>query len=161
MRAKSRSERIMRGWFKRSSCVGCLFCRRYTRYIESSALLASEVSHWQIKFEAWGDIWRIRKCISAWLKLSEYSKSLVARKNSWRGRGKQLVKIYEEFALCCVVWARKIGQQMGRLLRASWRAPDWYVGQGVFNAVVVSSGLSGLSTAAGRIVVSSTTEVAG
>lgn len=39
---------------------------------------------------------------------------------------------------------------MGKYYEQVGEAPDWYVGQGAFNAVTFSSELSGLSTAAGH-----------
>ena len=66
--------------------------------------------------------------------------------------GKQLVKLYERVLPYAVLFGQEKNwsKQMGKYYEQVGEAPDWYVGQGAFNAVAFSSGLSGLSTAAGH-----------
>ena len=65
---------------------------------------------------------------------------------------KQLVKLYERVLPYAVLFGQEKNwsKQMGKYYEQVGEAPDWYVGQGAFNAVASSSGLGGLSTAAGH-----------
>lgn len=62
--------------------------------------------------------------------------------------GAQLIKLYERVLPYAVLFGqeKQWNQQMGKYYEMNNMQPDWYVGQGVFNAVVFSTAMSNFSS---------------
>ena len=63
---------------------------------------------------------------------------------------KQLVKLYERVLPYAVLFGqeKEWSAQLGKYYEQVGEQPDWYSGQGVFNAAVFSAGMSNLSSTA-------------
>ena len=66
---------------------------------------------------------------------------------------KQLVKLYERVLPYAVLFGseKEWTKQLGRYYEQVGSNPDWYYGQGVFNAAAFASGMSGLSSVASSV----------
>ena len=65
------------------------------------------------------------------------------------GDGKALVKLYERVLPYAVLFGieKDWAKEMAPLYEAAGGSPDWYAGNGAFNAVVFANAMSGFSTA--------------
>ena len=149
-------KRIMRGWFKRVLVLAILFLSPMLLVI--SIILAFASRGWSLTDDGLS-LRRYLKGLKMYIGVAEAERLNILQSPEGAEKvvvdvndGKQLVKLYERVLPYAVLFGQEKNwsKQMGKYYEQVGEAPDWYVGQGAFNAVAFSSGLSGLSTAAGH-----------
>ena len=149
-------KRIMRGWFKRVFVLAILFLS--PMLLVMSIVLAFASRGWSLTDDGLS-LRRYLKGLKMYIGVAEVERLNILQSPEGAEKivvdvndGKQLVKLYERVLPYAVLFGQEKNwsKQMGKYYEQVGEAPDWYVGQGVFNAVAFSSGLSGLSTAAGH-----------
>ena len=149
-------KRIMRGWFKRVLVLAVLLLS--PMLLVMSIILAFASRGWSLTDDGLS-LRRYLKGLKMYISVAEAERLNILQSPEGAEKvvvdvndGKQLVKLYERVLPYAVLFGQEKNwsKQMGKYYEQVGEAPDWYVGQGVFNAVAFSSGLSGLSTAAGH-----------
>ena len=149
-------KRIMRGWFKRVLVLAVLFLS--PMLLVMSIILAFASRGWSLTDKGLS-LRRYLKGLKMYIGVAEAERLNILQSPEGAEKvvvdvndGKQLVKLYERVLPYAVLFGQEKNwsKQMGKYYEQVGEAPDWYVGQGAFNAVAFSSGLSGLSTAAGH-----------
>ena len=149
-------KRIMRGWFKRVLVLAVLFLSPMLLVI--SIILAFASRGWSLTDDGLS-LRRYLKGLKMYIGVAEAERLNILQSPEGTEKvvvdvndGKQLVKLYERVLPYAVLFGQEKNwsKQMGKYYEQVGEAPDWYVGQGAFNAVTFSSELSGLSTAAGH-----------
>ncbi len=149
-------KRIMRGWFKRVLVLAVLLLSPMLLVVSIMLVLASR--GWSLTDKGLS-LRRYLKGLKMYISVAEAERLNILQSPEGAEKvvvdvndGKQLVKLYERVLPYAVLFGQEKNwsKQMGKYYEQVGEAPDWYVGQGVFNAVAFSSGLSGLSTAAGH-----------
>ncbi len=153
---RTRDDRIMRGWFKRVLVLAVLFLS--PMFLVMSIMLAFASRGWSLTDKGLS-LRRYLKGLKMYIGVAEVERLNILQSPEGAEKvvvdvndGKQLVKLYERVLPYAVLFGQEKNwsKQMGKYYEQVGEAPDWYVGQGAFNAVAFSSGLSGLSTAAGH-----------
>ena len=149
-------KRIMRGWFKRVLVLAVLFLS--PMLLVMSIILAFASRGWSLTDDGLS-LRRYLEGLKMYIGVAEAERLNILQSPEGAEKiivdvndGKQLVKLYERVLPYAVLFGQEKNwsKQMGKYYEQVGEAPDWYVGQGMFNAVAFSSGLSGLSTAAGH-----------
>lgn len=149
-------KRIMRGWFKRVLVLAVLFLS--PMFLVMSIILAFASRGWSLTDDGLS-LRRYLEGLKMYIGVAEAERLNILQSPEGAEKvvvdvndEKQLVKLYERVLPYAVLFGQEKNwsKQMGKYYEQVGEAPDWYVGQGVFNAVAFSSGLSGLSTAAGH-----------
>ena len=149
-------KRIMRGWFKRVLVLAVLLLS--PMFLVMSIMLVLASRGWSLTDKGLS-LRRYLKGLKMYIGVAEAERLNILQSPEGAEKvvvdvndGKQLVKLYERVLPYAVLFGQEKNwsKQMGKYYEQVGEAPDWYVGQGVFNAVAFSSGLSGLSTAAGH-----------
>ena len=149
-------KRIMRGWFKRVLVLAVLFLS--PMFLVMSIILAFASRGWSLTDDGLS-LRRYLEGLKIYIGVAEAERLNILQSPEGAEKivvdvndRKQLVKLYERVLPYAVLFGQEKNwsKQMGKYYEQVGEAPDWYVGQGVFNAVAFSSGLSGLSTAAGH-----------
>ena len=149
-------KRIMRGWFKRVLVLAILFLS--PMFLVMSIMLVLASRGWSLTDKGLR-LRRYLKGLKMYIGVAEAERLNILQSPEGAEKvvvdvndGKQLVKLYERVLPYAVLFGQEKNwsKQMGKYYEQFGEAPDWYVGQGAFNAVAFSSGLSGLSTAAGH-----------
>ena len=149
-------KRIMRGWFKRVLVLAVLFLSPMLLVMSIMLVFASR--GWSLTDDGLS-LRRYLEGLKMYIGVAEVERLNILQSPEGAEKvvvdvndGKQLVKLYERVLPYAVLFGQEKNwsKQMGKYYEQVGEAPDWYVGQGVFNAVAFSSGLSGLSTAAGH-----------
>ena len=149
-------KRIMRGWFKRVIVLAVLLLS--PMLLVMSIILAFASRGWSLTDDGLS-LRRYLKGLKMYISVAEAERLNILQSPEGAEKvvvdvndGKQLVKLYERVLPYAVLFGQEKNwsKQMGKYYEQFGEAPDWYVGQGMFNAVAFSSGLSGLSTAAGH-----------
>ena len=149
-------KRIMRGWFKRVLVLAVLFLSPMLLVMSIMIVFASR--GWALTDKGLS-LRRYLKGLKMYIGVAEVERLNILQSPEGAEKvvvdvndGKQLVKLYERVLPYAVLFGQEKNwsKQMGKYYEQVGEAPDWYVGQGTFNAVAFSSGLSGLSTAAGH-----------
>ena len=149
-------KRIMRGWFKRVLVLAVLFLSPMLLVMSIMLVFASR--GWSLTDDGLS-LRRYLEGLKMYIGVAEVERLNILQSPDGAEKvvvdvndGKQLVKLYERVLPYAVLFGQEKNwsKQMGKYYEQVGEAPDWYVGQGVFNAVAFSSGLSGLSTAAGH-----------
>lgn len=149
-------KRIMRGWFKRVLVLAVLFLSPMLLVISIMLVFASR--GWALTDKGLS-LRRYLEGLKMYIGVAEAERLNILQSPEGAEKiivdvndGKQLVKLYERVLPYAVLFGQEKNwsKQMGKYYEQVGEAPDWYVGQGMFNAVAFSSGLSGLSTAAGH-----------
>ena len=149
-------KRIMRGWFKRVLVLAVLFLS--PMLLVMSIILAFASRGWSLTDKGLS-LRRYLKGLKMYISVAEAERLNILQSPEGAEKvvvdvndGKQLVKLYERVLPYAVLFGQEKNwsKQMGKYYEQVGEAPDWYVGQGAFNAVAFSSGISGLSTAAGH-----------
>lgn len=149
-------KRIMRGWFKRVLVLAVLLLSPMLLVVSIMLVLASR--GWSLTDDGLS-LRRYLEGLKMYIGVAEAERLNILQSPEGTEKvvvdvndGKHLVKLYERVLPYAVLFGQEKNwsKQMGKYYEQVGEAPDWYVGQGVFNAVAFSSGLSGLSTAAGH-----------
>ena len=149
-------KRIMRGWFKRVLVLAVLFLS--PMLLVMSIMLAFASRGWSLTDDGLS-LRRYLEGLKMYIGVAEAERLNILQSPEGTEKvvvdvndGKQLVKLYERVLPYAVLFGQEKNwsKQMGKYYEQVGEAPDWYVGQGAFNAVAFSSGLNGLSTAAGH-----------
>ena len=149
-------KRIMRGWFKRVLVLAVLFLSPMLLVMSIMLVFASR--GWSLTDDGLS-LRRYLEGLKMYIGVAEVERLNILQSPEGAEKivvdvndGKQLVKLYERVLPYAVLFGQEKNwsKQMGKYYEQVGEAPDWYVGQGVFNAVAFSSGLNGLSTAAGH-----------
>ena len=149
-------QRIMRGWLKRVIVLAVLLLS--PMFLVMSIILAFASRGWSLTDKGLS-LRRYLKGLKMYIGVAEAERLNILQSPEGAEKivvdvndGKQLVKLYERVLPYAVLFGQEKNwsKQMGKYYEQVGEAPDWYVGQGAFNAVAFSSGLSGLSTAAGH-----------
>ena len=149
-------KRIMRGWFKRVLVLAVLFLS--PMLLVMSIILAFASRGWSLTDDGLS-LRRYLEGLKMYIGVAEAERLNILQSPEGAEKivvdvndRKQLVKLYERVLPYAVLFGQEKNwsKQMGKYYEQVGEAPDWYVGQGMFNAVAFSSGLSGLSTAAGH-----------
>ena len=149
-------KRIMRGWFRRVLVLAVLLLS--PMLLVMSIVLAFASRGWSLTDDGLS-LRRYLEGLKMYIGVAEAERLNILQSPEGAEKvvvdvndGKQLVKLYERVLPYAVLFGQEKNwsKQMGKYYEQVGEAPDWYVGQGVFNAVAFSSGLSGLSTAAGH-----------
>lgn len=149
-------KRIMRGWFKRVLVLAVLLLS--PMLLVMSIILAFASRGWSLTDDGLS-LRRYLEGLKMYIGVAEAERLNILQSPEGAEKiivdvndGKQLVKLYERVLPYAVLFGQEKNwsKQMGKYYEQVGEAPDWYVGQGMFNAVAFSSGLSGLSTAAGH-----------
>ena len=149
-------QRIIRGWFKRVLVLAILFLS--PMFLVMSIILAFASRGWSLTDDGLS-LRRYLEGLKMYIGVAEAERLNILQSPEGAEKivvdvndRKQLVKLYERVLPYAVLFGQEKNwsKQMGKYYEQVGEAPDWYVGQGVFNAVAFSSGLSGLSTAAGH-----------
>lgn len=149
-------KRIMRGWFKRVLVLAVLFLS--PMLLVMSIILAFASRGWSLTDDGLS-LRRYLEGLKMYIGVAEAERLNILQSPEGAEKvvvdvndEKQLVKLYERVLPYAVLFGQEKNwsKQMGKYYEQVGEAPDWYVGQGVFNAVAFSSGLNGLSTAAGH-----------
>jgi len=149
-------QRIMRGWFKRVLVLAVLLLS--PMFLVMSIVLAFASRGWSLTDDGLS-LRRYLEGLKMYIGVAEAERLNILQSPEGAEKivvdvndRKQLVKLYERVLPYAVLFGQEKNwsKQMGKYYEQVGEAPDWYVGQGVFNAVAFSSGLSGLSTAAGH-----------
>ena len=149
-------KRIMRGWFKRVLVLAVLFLS--PMFLVMSIMLVLASRGWSLTDDGLS-LRRYLEGLKMYIGVAEAERLNILQSPEGTEKvvvdvndGKQLVKLYERVLPYAVLFGQEKNwsKQMGKYYEQVGEAPDWYVGQGVFNAVAFSSGLSGLSTTAGH-----------
>ena len=149
-------QRIMRGWFKRVLVLTVLFLS--PMFLVMSIMLVFASRGWSLTDKGL-NLRRYLEGLKMYIGVAEAERLNILQSPEGAEKvvvdvndGKQLVKLYERVLPYAVLFGQEKNwsKQMGKYYEQVGEAPDWYVGQGMFNAVAFSSGLSGLSTAAGH-----------
>ena len=149
-------KRIMRGWFKRVLVLAVLLLS--PMLLVMSIVLAFASRGWSLTDDGLS-LRRYLEGLKMYIGVAEVERLNILQSPEGAEKvvvdvndGKQLVKLYERVLPYAVLFGQEKNwsKQMGKYYEQVGEAPDWYVGQGMFNAVAFSSGLSGLSTAAGH-----------
>ena len=149
-------KRIMRGWFKRVLVLAVLFLS--PMLLVMSIILAFASRGWSLTDNGLS-LRRYLEGLKMYIGVAEAERLNILQSPEGAEKvvvdvndEKQLVKLYERVLPYAVLFGQEKNwsKQMGKYYEQVGEAPDWYVGQGMFNAVAFSSGLSGLSTAAGH-----------
>ena len=149
-------KRIMRGWFKRVLVLAVLFLS--PMFLVMSIMLVLASRGWSLT-DYGLSLRRYLEGLKMYIGVAEAERLSILQSPEGAEKvvvdvndGKQLVKLYERVLPYAVLFGQEKNwsKQIGKYYEQVGEAPDWYVGQGVFNAVAFSSGLSGLSTAAGH-----------
>ena len=149
-------KRIMKGWFKRVLVLAVLLLS--PMLLVMSIVLAFASRGWSLTDKGLR-LRRYLKGLKMYIGVAEAERLNILQSPEGAEKvvvdvndGKQLVKLYERVLPYAVLFGQEKNwsKQMGKYYEQVGEAPDWYVGQGAFNAVAFSSGLSGLSTAAGH-----------
>ena len=149
-------KRIMRGWFKRVLVLAVLLLSPMLLVMSIMLVLASR--GWSLTDDGLS-LRRYLEGLKMYIGVAEAERLNILQSPEGTEKvvvdvndGKQLVKLYERVLPYAVLFGQEKNwsKQMGKYYEQVGEAPDWYVGQGTFNAVAFSSGLSGLSTAAGH-----------
>ena len=149
-------KRIMRGWFKRVLVLAVLLLSPMLLVMSIMLVLASR--GWSLTDKGLS-LRRYLKGLKMYIGVAEAERLNILQSPEGTEKvvvdvndGKQLVKLYERVLPYAVLFGQEKNwsKQMGKYYEQVGEAPDWYVGRGAFNAVAFSSGLSGLSTAAGH-----------
>lgn len=148
--------RIMRGWFKRVLVLAVLLLS--PMFLVMSIMLVLASRGWPLTDKGLS-LRRYLEGLKMYIGVAEAERLNILQSPEGAEKvvvdvndGKQLVKLYERVLPYAVLFGQEKNwsKQMGKYYEQVGEAPDWYVGQGVFNAVAFSSGLSGLSTTAGH-----------
>ena len=149
-------QRIMRGWFKRVLVLAVLLLS--PMFLVMSIVLAFASRGWSLTDDGLS-LRRYLEGLKMYIGVAEVERLNILQSPEGAEKivvdvndGKQLVKLYERVLPYAVLFGQEKNwsKQMGKYYEQVGEAPDWYVGRGAFNAVAFSSGLSGLSTAAGH-----------
>ena len=149
-------KRIMRGWFKRVLVLAVLFLS--PMFLVMSIMLVLASRGWSLTDDGLS-LRRYLEGLKMYIGVAEAERLNILQSPEGTEKvvvdvndGKQLVKLYERVLPYAVLFGQEKNwsKQMGKYYEQVGEAPDWYVGQGAFNAVAFSSGLNGLSTAAGH-----------
>ncbi len=149
-------QRIMRGWLKRVIVLAVLLLS--PMFLVMSIILAFASRGWSLTDKGLS-LRRYLKGLKMYIGVAEAERLNILQSPEGAEKivvdvndGKQLVKLYERVLPYAVLFGQEKNwsKQMGKYYEQVGEAPDWYVGQGAFNAVAFSSGLNGLSTAAGH-----------
>ena len=149
-------KRIMRGWFKRVLVLAVLFLSPMLLVMSIMLVLASR--GWSLTDDGLS-LRRYLEGLKMYIGVAEVERLNILQSPEGAEKvvvdvndEKQLVKLYERVLPYAVLFGQEKNwsKQMGKYYEQVGEAPDWYVGQGAFNAVAFSSGLGGLSTAAGH-----------
>ena len=149
-------KRIMRGWFKRVLVLAVLLLS--PMLLVMSIVLAFASRGWSLTDDGLS-LRRYLEGLKMYIGVAEVERLNILQSPEGAEKvvvdvndGKQLVKLYERVLPYAVLFGQEKNwsKQMGKYYEQVGEAPDWYVGQGAFNAVAFSSGLSSLSTAAGH-----------
>ena len=149
-------KRIMRGWFKRVLVLAILFLS--PMFLVMSIMLVFASRGWSLTDDGLS-LRRYLKGLKMYIGVAEAERLNILQSPEGAEKvvvdvndEKQLVKLYERVLPYAVLFGQEKNwsKQMGKYYEQVGEAPDWYVGQGAFNAVAFSSGLNGLSTAAGH-----------
>ena len=149
-------KRIMRGWFKRVLVLAVLLLSPMLLVMSIMLVLASR--GWSLTDDGLS-LRRYLEGLKMYIGVAEAERLNILQSPEGTEKvvvdvndGKQLVKLYERVLPYAVLFGQEKNwsKQMGKYYEQVGEAPDWYVGQGAFNAVAFSSGLNGLSTAAGH-----------
>ncbi len=149
-------KRIMRGWFKRVLVLAVLLLS--PMLLVMSIVLAFASRGWSLTDDGLS-LRRYLEGLKMYIGVAEVERLNILQSPEGAEKvvvdvnyGKQLVKLYERVLPYAVLFGQEKNwsKQMGKYYEQVGEVPDWYVGQGAFNAVAFSSGLSSLSTAAGH-----------
>ena len=149
-------KRIMMGWFKRVLVLAVLFLSPMLLVMSIMLVLASR--GWSLTDDGLS-LRRYLEGLKMYIGVAEVERLNILQSPEGAEKvvvdvndEKQLVKLYERVLPYAVLFGQEKNwsKQMGKYYEQVGEAPDWYVGQGAFNAVAFSSGLGGLSTAAGH-----------
>ena len=149
-------QRIMRGWFKRVLVLAVFLLS--PMFLVMSIMLVLASRGWSLTDKGLS-LRRYLKGLKMYIGVAEAERLNILQSPEGAEKvvvdvndGKQLVKLYERVLPYAVLFGQEKNwsKQMGKYYEQVGEAPDWYVGRGAFNAVAFSSGLSGLSTAAGH-----------
>lgn len=149
-------KRIMMGWFKRVLVLAVLFLSPMLLVMSIMLVLASR--GWSLTDDGLS-LRRYLEGLKMYIGVAEVERLNILQSPEGAEKvvvdvndEKQLVKLYERALPYAVLFGQEKNwsKQMGKYYEQVGEAPDWYVGQGAFNAVAFSSGLGGLSTAAGH-----------